>query len=432
MEKKLPKGWVETELREVVWSSKGKKPKRLEEYDFEGALPYLDIFALEKGIVRQYADINSSKVFNTNDIAIVWDGARSGWIFKTRKGVIGSTLCAISPTGFSKNFLYYYLLKEHQGLNSNARGVGIPHVDPTYLWNLKLSLPPLPEQERIANKLDELFGRIEVIKASMEKIPQLLKDFRQQVLTSAVTGKLTEEWREGRELEEWKEEKLENLINSIDAGKSFESPNYPVSGNNVGIVKISAVTWGEFDENETKTVLDSEKINSKLFIRKNDFLISRANTIDLIGNPVIVKEITHKIMLSDKVWRVNFKIEFTKYFVKLFLQSKGGRKKIEVRATGNQSSMRNISQSNFKNIDLLLPPLAEQKEIVKRVESLFAKADRIEEQYKRLKGKIDVLPQLLLHKAFKGELVEQLPTDGDAADLLKEIMALKKDVKKKK
>ena len=72
-----------------------------------------------------------------------------------------------------------------------------------------------------------------------------------------------------------------------------------------------------------------------------------------------------------------------------------------------------------------VPTISEQEEIVSRVEILFAKVDKIEQRYKNLKEKIDILPQAILHKAFKGELVPQLPTDGDAKDLLKMIAELK-------
>ena len=81
-----------------------------------------------------------------------------------------------------------------------------------------------------------------------------------------------------------------------------------------------------------------------------------------------------------------------------------------------------------------LPPLVEQQEIVSRVESLFAKADAIEKQYETLKAKIESLPQAILHKAFKGELTEQLDSDGDARELLKEIKSLlaeQSNIKKK-
>jgi hypothetical protein len=114
------------------------------------------------------------------------------------------------------------------------------------------------------------------------------------------------------------------------------------------------------------------------------------------------------------------------------LKSSQGRIEIESRATGNQLSMRNLSQNNFKDIDIPMPPLKEQTEIVKQVEALFDKAETIEAAYDKLKKQIDSLPQAILAKAFKGELVEQLPTDGDAKELLKEIAALHASLEKVK
>ncbi|HKO75924.1 MAG TPA: restriction endonuclease subunit S, partial [Flavobacterium sp.] len=84
-----------------------------------------------------------------------------------------------------------------------------------------------------------------------------------------------------------------------------------------------------------------------------------------------------------------------------------------------------INTTQLKTITIPLVPLKEQEEIVKRVKSLFAKADVIEQKYQSFKQKIDTLPQALLHKAFKGELTEQLESDGDARQLLKEIEGLK-------
>ncbi|MDR0228469.1 MAG: restriction endonuclease subunit S [Flavobacteriaceae bacterium] len=425
MEKKLPKGWVETELREVVWSSKGKKPKRLEEYDFEGALPYLDILALEKGIIRQYADVNSSKVFSDNDIAIVWDGARSGWIFKTRKGVIGSTLCAISPKGFNVDFLYYYLLKEHQGININARGVGIPHVDPTYLWSLKFNLPPLAEQERIANKLDELFARVEVIKKSMDKIPQLLKDFRQQVLTSAVTGKLTEEWREGKDLEEWKECKVNDVL--LDKPRNGFSPKAVEYITEVKSLALSATTSGRFNPVYVKYLdIPKPQKDSHLWLMKGDILVQRSNSLEYVGTSAIYDGENYDFIYPDIMMKLRVNTLIFNKMLYYILSCNKTKEYFRLNASGTAGNMPKINQKIISDLLFLLPSLIEQEEIIKRVESLFIKADQIEEQYKALKEKIDILPQLLLHKAFKGELVEQLPTDGDAAELLKEIMALKK------
>ena len=89
-----------------------------------------------------------------------------------------------------------------------------------------------------------------------------------------------------------------------------------------------------------------------------------------------------------------------------------------------------INTTQLKTLAVLLPTLTEQQEIVRRVESLFAKADQIEASYQKLKAKIEQLPQALLAKAFRGELVEQLPTDGDARELLKQIKMAKAGLEK--
>lgn len=93
------------------------------------------------------------------------------------------------------------------------------------------------------------------------------------------------------------------------------------------------------------------------------------------------------------------------------------------------TAIKRVVLKKIKKATIPLPSLEEQMEIVRRVESLFAKAETIETKYNALKIKIDTLPQAILHKAFKGELVEQLPSDGDARELLKEIEKLKSNKK---
>ncbi len=84
-----------------------------------------------------------------------------------------------------------------------------------------------------------------------------------------------------------------------------------------------------------------------------------------------------------------------------------------------------LALTRINALPLYLPPIEEQKQIFSIAQSLLIKADAIEQQYQTLKLKIDQLPQAILHKAFKGELSEQLESDGDARDLLEEIAALK-------
>ncbi|MCW5789327.1 MAG: hypothetical protein KIT72_02790 [Polyangiaceae bacterium] len=102
----------------------------------------------------------------------------------------------------------------------------------------------------------------------------------------------------------------------------------------------------------------------------------------------------------------------------LVLRSPLGRRQIEQHASGNQLSMRNLSQSNLKGLSVPMPSDDERSEIVRRTSELLAQADRIERAYKAVTTKITTLTPSLLAKAFRGELVPQDPNDEPAAKLL--------------
>ena len=243
--KQLPNNWAVTNLKNVVSPTKGKKPIRLENSSFAESVPYIDIKALELNQINQYADIKSSKLFSKGDIAIVWDGARSGWVAKAHNGAIGSTLCALTPIKIDSTYLYYYLLSKYSLINSRPRGVGIPHVDPNFLWSLEIPLPPIAEQKRIANKLDTLFGQVSIIQKALEHIPELIKNFRQQVLTFAVTGKLTEEWRKGKNLTKWKAELASECCEKVQSGGTPKGGKFEESG--IPFLKVYNIVHNTID-----------------------------------------------------------------------------------------------------------------------------------------------------------------------------------------
>src|SRR5690606_19027649 len=119
------------------------------------------------------------------------------------------------------------------------------NINQTILKNLQIPFPPLPEQERIVAKLDKLFAQHEKIKAALDRIPQLLKIFRQQVLTQAVTGKLTEQWREGKELEEWKNEKAQDCCLKVQSGGTPKGSKFTSSG--IPFLKVYNIVNNKID-----------------------------------------------------------------------------------------------------------------------------------------------------------------------------------------
>lgn len=192
------------------------------------------------------------------------------------------------------------------------------------------------------------------------------------------------------------------LIDCIETGKSVKCDERPPIGSEKGLVKISAVTWGEFDEEESKTLLDDAHLKPNEKIHQGDLLISRANTLELVGSCVLVKSISKNLYLSDKVLRLVL-ADQTKPWLLTCLKTRDGRRQIESLATGNQLSMRNISQQAIREIKVPLPPLAEQIRIAQKLEELLAQVDT-------LKARIDAIPALL--KRFRQSVLMAAVSGG--------------------
>ena len=224
---------------------------------------------------------------------------------------------------------------------------------------------------------------------------------------------------------------LGSFINRVDAGKSFKCDEREPNQNEIGVAKVSAVSWGEYNESESKTCIDLEKINPDFFINSGDFIFSRANTIELVGSCVIAKKVNKNIMLSDKTLRLKFN-KVNEEYVLQYLRSHYGRNEITKRSTGNQESMRNIGQDKIKSIVLPVCSTKEMEKVVKIVneilEPAIALSNEIEMQLLRAK----TLRQSILKKAFSGQLVPQDPSDEPASKLLARIQAEKEFVNTQK
>jgi type I restriction enzyme S subunit len=287
------------------------------------------------------------------------------------------------------------------------------------LFSLALPLPPLAEQIRIADKLDTVIAKVDLCRARLDRVPQILKKFREAVLEAAVSGRLTEDWRTRHEtdLEAWSTTSVGQLVTKIEAGLNVQCEERPPELDEKGLVKISAVTWGEFDEEESKTLPRDSLVSEAVRILSGDLLISRANTLELVGACVLVNSVSRRLYLSDKVLRLQTEDQLKPWLL-ISLRSRNGRKQIETLASGNQLSMRNLSQANLRSISVALPPPEERAEAVRRVDKLFALADSLQRRYGDSITRLEKLMPSVLAKAFRGELVPQDPNDEPAGEML--------------
>ena len=199
---------------------------------------------------------------------------------------------------------------------------------------------------------------------------------------------------------------LAELLTGIETGKSFKCEERPPAMGEIGVVKVSAVTWGKYQEQESKTCTNTERVNPALFVQPGDFLFSRANTIELVGACVIARQVNLRVMLSDKILRFRFAREAMNSWILSLLCSNQGRQQIEALASGNQESMRNIGQERIGQIMVPIPPEAEQSRIVDKLEELLSDLDAGVAELKAAQKKLAQYRQSLLKAAVEGRLTK--------------------------
>jgi len=194
--------------------------------------------------------------------------------------------------------------------------------------------------------------------------------------------------------------RLGEIVLKSEAGKSLVCDKRPAEDNEWGIIKVSAMSWGEFDEKENKVLPKGVKPSVEFQIRMGDYLISRANTEELIGKSVIVKEINSNLLLSDKSIRIIFSTLIDKRYINLYNNSSIAREYYKIVATGTSDSMKNISREQMYMLPIALPSISEQQRIVDKVQQLMQVVNHLEQQAQQSQTQAQKLLQAVLKEAF--------------------------------
>lgn len=406
----IKNNWQTKKLGEVCKYSKGKKPKRLAKDKQENInIPYINIKAFEKGIFDEFTDGEKCNLCEDGDLLMVWDGARAGFSGKAIKGAVGSTLMKIVPIKeiVEKNYIYYFLQSVYKKLNTNPRGVGIPHVEPTLLWGSELIVPPLQTQQSIVSKIEELFSELDQGIADLKTAQAQLKVYRQSVLKHAFEGKLTNKnVKEGGLPDGWEmvfitdlAEKEKNALKAGPFGSSLKKEFYTPTG-----YKIYGQEQVISDNPFYGDYYVSEEKYKELFscrVKPLDILISLVGTVgkvlllpqnceEGIINPRLIKISLNKDIYLPQFFKYYFESSYVKSFYKA-----------ETRGT----TMDVLNLGIIKTIPFPKPSLKEQHQIVQEIESRLSVADKMEESILESLQKAEALRQSILKKAFSGELV---------------------------
>lgn len=409
---KVPESWSVAEIGAICTLINGRAFKT-QEWS-ESGLPIIRIQNLNNPNAKfNYfsGKIDPKHLISSGDLLFAWSGS-PGTSFGAHTwngpdSALNQHIFKISfPDNLVNGVYLRYAINQKLGelIDAAQGGVGLRHVSKGTFERTEIPIPPLAEQTQIAQQLDDFLARTASARLHTEAALAEVGRFRQSILSAAVSGKLTEDWRKEHSIQHsWRTVKLGDIVDKIESGKNLKCIERPPKNSEFGIVKISAVTWGYYDELQSKTLPEGQLFQESKRIKPGDFLISRANTLELLGSPVIVKSTSKNLMLSDKVLRLVMR-ENIKPWVKIYLTSKNGRREIESRATGSQLSMRNISQKELLDIDLPMPEQEEALEIASRLEQYYDLAEQLEQKIHLAKNEVERLPQSILMKAFTGDL----------------------------
>ncbi|WP_075245866.1 restriction endonuclease subunit S [Xanthomonas oryzae] len=346
----------------------------------------------------------------------------------------------------------------------NAKGTAQKGIYLKALGSMPIVVAPLAEQKRIAQKLDALLAQVDTLKARIDAMPALLKRFREATLTSAMSGTLTKDWRiessqstapeaprmcrqllanereriwRGRGKykpavrsgevdasefsnlpEVWHRGTLDEITWSVKDGPHF-SPKYATDG--VRFISGGNIRPGRIDLSTGKYI--SQELHEELSARCKpeylDVLYTKGGTTGFAA--VNRTESEFNVWVHVAVLKMLPPSVVDPFFVEFALNSPEcyAQSQRYTHGVGNQD----LGLRRMIKIVLPVPPIGEQREIVRRVEQLFAYADQLEAKVATAKQRIDALTQSLLAKAFRGELVPQDPAAEPASVLLDRIRA---------
>jgi type I restriction enzyme, S subunit len=455
----LPKGWKEAELQDLVPSDAPILYGILQPGpDLEDGIPYVrpteitdDVIQLDgirrtsKAISKKYKrsvlaaeDIILSMVGTIGKVAIVPPILEGGNI--TQSAV------RIRPNGDVINPRYLAWLLRSPGLrrqyDENRLGTAVPRLNVRDIRTLKAPVPPLPEQALIVARIEELISRLDTGVAALRHAKAQLQRYRQSVLAAAVTGQLTQAWREQHPDTEPAEEQLERILerrheewngrgkytepvdhDSSDLKELPESWTWssfegvltelrngiskkPDATKGLRILRISAVRPLAVDLDDSRFLSDSLSKFATYELEPNDLLFTRYNgTRAFVGVCGLVPILPEPFVYPDKLIRARLvdQIALLPSFVEIAMNAGESRRFLEkrIRTTAGQSG---ISGGDIKVTPLPIPPLAEQHQIVAEVEARTTAIDHLEAELDRQITRSNRLRQSTLASAFSGRL----------------------------
>ena len=405
--------WKTLPLADFARTGSGGTPSRRESRFYEnGTIPWVksgelrqyEIRDTEEKITPEALASSSAKVVPKGAILIALYGATVGQCSLLRiDAATNQAVCHIIPDRkiCDTKFLYFYLASIAQFLLNQRAGGAQPNISQALIKDLQIPLPPLPEQHRIVEILDQADTLRRQRREAGDLSKSILPALFQEMFGAKSHPKIP----------------LSRILRTIQGGWSPVCENRPAESGEWGVLKLGGATYCEYRPQENKALRSDCEPRTELEVNPGDLLFTRKNTRELVGATAYVFETPPRLMTPDLIFRLipDSKIIDPIYLWQAMIQPEA-RMMIQAQASGAAASMVNISQSRLLPLEFPVPPLSEQQRFAKAVLEYRTSATN----QSTSAATLETLFQTLLHRAFDGSLTAKW-REGHAREVLAEM-----------
>ncbi|MCN7407817.1 restriction endonuclease subunit S [Escherichia coli] len=423
----IPEPWEISKLPEIADINMGQSPSSSDVNEhgegivfFQGKAEFGKLYPTPKKYCTK-----PTKIASAGDILLSVRAPVGPTNLANQSTAIGRGLAAISAYHglMESRYLLYFFKCIEPWLSTQGTGSTFKAISGQFIRDLQSPVPPLAEQKIIAEKLDTLLAQVDSTKARLEQIPQILKRFRQAVLAAAVNGHLNKTAQSNTKKRTLQEVGI--IIKTGPFGSALHKSDYISNG--IPVINPMHINDGIISPSLSMTISDEKYAElCSWSLQDGDIIVGRRGEM---GRAAVVNIGQSKMLCGTGSMILRTKENIEPRYLELILRSPTAISYFNKEAVG--STMVNLNQKVINSLEAYIPNVEEQREIVRRVEQLFAYADTIEKQVNNALARVNNLTQSILAKAFRGELTAQwraenpdlISGENSAAALLEKIKA---------
>ncbi|WP_419074188.1 restriction endonuclease subunit S [Phascolarctobacterium succinatutens] len=426
----VPENWVWVRLGAIAEIVTGGTPSKKHPEYYGGNFPFYKPSDLDQGRLTYDASEylseegkNVSRIIPKNSTAVCCIGSIGKCGYLMCEGTTNQQINSAIPK-INSLCLYYYLCTENfvQDLLSMASATTIAIVNKSKMESCAFPLPPLSEQQRIVERIEELLAKLDEAKERLQEVADSFAVRKAAILHKAFTGELTKQWRRenGVSDESWEEKTLQDVCSMKITDGTHKTPVYCDSEKGVKFLSAKDITAEKICWDNIKYIVPElhEELYKRLAPQVDDVLLAKNGTTGVAA--IVETDDIFDIYVTLAVLRPEKSIIYPLYLLKV-VNSPLCKEQFAQHLTG--IGVPNLHLRDIKEVLIPLPTIPEQHEIVRLIDDLLARERSAQQATEQALASIDLMKKSILARAFRGELGTNKASEASALELLKQVLA---------